>query len=583
MCSMSISRVNLYTLWASLWVEEFIRRGVDTFVLCPGSRCTPLTVAVAENPRARIIKHFDERGAAFAALGYGRATGNPAVWITTSGSAVANGLPAAVEACMDAVPLILLTADRPPELRGVGANQAIDQVHIFGKYVHWFVDVPCPDEKQAPEYVLDMAGEAVNRADHGPVHVNCMFREPLEPEADSSVPAAYLKSIQSWIAGTEAYSHASVDSRSAESFEQFELIELLQEASCGVIVAGQLQHAHDQDAVLKLAEKLNWPIWADVTSGLRLGAKHPLVISHYDQLLLGELPPQPDVVLHLGGRVVSKRYLSLMEKRPPKVYMVVSSNRLAYNPVHKVTHRVFERVSDFCHDMVEGMASPSDAHYGEGWRMASEGVSTCIASEVDSLKHCSEPAIARTLTRKLPDEWGLFLGNSMPIRDVDMYATGSDASLAVFANRGASGIDGNLATAVGCAFGRRGPVAVLLGDLATLHDLNSMALIANSEFPLVVTVINNDGGGIFSLLPIANHEKLFEPFFATPHGFEFKEAATMFRLPYFPATRMDEYDSVLESALASGRSAIIEVRTEREANAALHRKLTVAVKGVLSE
>ena len=579
---MSINTANMHTLWASLWVEEFIRQGVDTFVLCPGSRCTPLTVAVAENPKARVIQHFDERGAAFAALGYGRATGNPAVWITTSGSAVANGLPAAVEAYMDAVPLIFLTADRPTELRGIGANQAIDQVNIFGQYAQWFVDVPCPSSLQSPDTVLELAAEAVGRASSGPVHVNCMFRQPLEPVADLSIPKDYLAPLQGWVNGHEAYGAFPKDEQ-VSSTNQVELLELFAGASCGVIVAGHLQHAHEQEAVLKFADALGWPVWADVTSGLRLRTNDPRIISHFDQLLLAELSPAPDVVLHLGGRVVSKRYLALLEEHHPKAWVVVSSNPLVYDPIHKVTHRVTQRVGDFCRQVLPEIKNTNPNTNGATWQTQSQAIEERLSAELDDLKHCSEPAVARRLCATLSDESGLFLGNSMPIRDVDMYAVGGGGSVHVFANRGASGIDGNLATAVGCAFGRKGPVAMLLGDLATLHDLNSLALIANSEFPLVVTVINNDGGGIFSLLPIAKHEAVFEPYFGTPHDFNFKGAAAMFKLPYAHVTRMAEYKQQLTQALASGKSAIIEVQTERSANAALHRKLNAAVQEVLDD
>ncbi|MFB6279749.1 MAG: 2-succinyl-5-enolpyruvyl-6-hydroxy-3-cyclohexene-1-carboxylic-acid synthase, partial [Salinibacter sp.] len=261
-------------LWTQLLVEELVRTGVETFFVAPGSRSTPLTVAAAWHPDAETVLHVDERGNAFAALGAGRATQTPAAWITTSGTAVANGLPAVVEASVDGVPLLLLTADRPPELRDTGANQTIDQVKIFGDYVRWQVDVPPPSDEINPAYVLTTANQAVHRtqrAPAGPVHVNCMFRKPLEP-VESETTVTIPATVEDWAAGAEPYTQYPTPVATPPGAEVEALAERLGGTEQGLVVAGRLDTAAAADATQRLATHLGWPLVPDLTSRLRLGA-----------------------------------------------------------------------------------------------------------------------------------------------------------------------------------------------------------------------------------------------------------------------------------------------------------------------
>ncbi|MFB6231586.1 MAG: 2-succinyl-5-enolpyruvyl-6-hydroxy-3-cyclohexene-1-carboxylic-acid synthase, partial [Salinibacter sp.] len=258
---------NATYLWTQLLVEELVRNGVETFFVAPGSRSTPLTVAVARHPTAETVLHVDERGNAFAALGVGRATQTPAAWITTSGTAVANGLPATVEASVDGVPLLLLTADRPPELRDTGANQTIDQVKIFGDYVRWQVDLPPPTDEIDPAYVLTTTNQAVHRttrAPAGPVHVNCMFRKPLEPvetEGSVTVPAV----VKEWATGSEPYTQYPTPVSTPSGPEVKALAEVLGGTEKGLVVAGRLDSAAAADATQRLASHLGWPLVPDLT------------------------------------------------------------------------------------------------------------------------------------------------------------------------------------------------------------------------------------------------------------------------------------------------------------------------------
>ena len=278
-------RANL--LWATLIVEELARSGVDFFCVAPGSRSTPLIAALAANERARNLVHFDERGTAYAALGYARATGRPAAWITTSGTAVANGLPAAIEAAIDGVPMILLTADRPPELRQTGANQTIDQPDIFGDYVRWRFDLPAPEAAVDPAMVLTTVDQTVyraRRAPSGPVHLNLMFREPFLPEDGDEPLAAPVR----WRESDEPYTRYAATGPAVDLDEVERLREELRPVKKGLVVAGRLPSRKQGEAALRLAESLDWPLLPDVGSQVRLGARSENLVPYYDALLASE-------------------------------------------------------------------------------------------------------------------------------------------------------------------------------------------------------------------------------------------------------------------------------------------------------
>ena len=328
-----MKNLNLNQFWSSLIVEELIRNGVDYFCVAPGSRSSPLAVAVAANPRAKSFVHFDERALAFHALGYASATRKACAVITTSGTAAANLFPAIIEASKKKLPLVILTADRPPEFRATGANQTIDQIKIFGEYVRWFFDLPCPTTDIPPGFVLTTIDQAVFRANgelKGPVHLNCMYREPLfENGRDSSraVPA----DLKYWQDSRTPYTSyfCSGDTYQKERYVSPEIEEKIRGIKRGVIVVGKLASMAEQKNVLALAEKLNWPVFADVTSGLRLGCPHKNVIHYFDQILLGRdrSRPVPTGVLHLGGRITSKRWYDYVQKINPAEYIMVLNHR----------------------------------------------------------------------------------------------------------------------------------------------------------------------------------------------------------------------------------------------------------------
>ena len=563
-------------LWATLIVEELVRSGVDFFCVAPGSRSTPLVAALAESEGARSLVHFDERGTAFGALGYARAAGRPAVWITTSGTAVANGLPAVVEAATDGVPMILLTADRPPELRQTGANQTIDQPDIFGDYIRWRFDLPAPDAGMNPAVVLTTVDQAVyrsRRAPGGPVHLNLMFREPFLP-ADGE--EGLLSAPARWSESGEPYTRYAA-TRPAVNFDEVErLWGSLRRVERGLVVAGRLPSRKQGEAVLRLAESLGWPLLPDVGSQVRLGARSEILAPYYDALLASERFKEahvPEAVLHFGGRAVSKRLEQLLTRSRPDPHVVVRENPFRLDPGHTVTHSVEADVLDFCAALVKaaGGEARTDSSWTTSWLEASESVGRHLGRSFEGTAELNEPLVARLISRHIPEENGLVVASSMPIRDLDTFAAPEGAPVPVAANRGASGIDGTVATAAGFARGTGRPVTLLIGDLALLHDLNSLALLR--ELPAVVVVLNNDGGAIFSFLPVARHKAFFDPYFGTPQGVGFEHAAAMFGLGYEGPSSATEFLEKYRAACARTTPTLIEVRTDREENVALHREL----------
>ena len=581
---------NVTYLWAQLLIEELVRNGVDTFFVAPGSRSTPLTVAAAQNPNARVVLHVDERGTAFAALGYGRATRRAAGWITTSGTAVANGQPAIVEASVDAVPMVLLTADRPPELRDTGANQTIDQVKIFGDYVRWQADVAVPTDDIDPAYVLTTADQAVHQAQRlpaGPVHLNCAFRKPLEPveqSQDVSVP----ETVQEWEDRDTPYTTPSTPILQPAADDVAALAEAVRGAERGLVVAGRLDTMASVDATRRLATELGWPLLPDLTSQLRLGPDEETPRVPYADLVLTsdafQARHEPEVVLQVGGRFASKRLRFFLRDSAPEVHAVVRPDPSRVDPDHRTTHHVEADVAPFVEALLGEVGPVDDDHGRRAWRAAwgqaneqAEAVVRTHAAD-DPL---TEPSVATLLTRHLPSDHALVAASSMPVRDCNRHAATDGPAVPVFANRGASGIDGTVATAAGVAQGRSAPVTLLIGDLAFWHDLNSLALLR--DLPVVVVVVNNDGGGIFHFLPIREHEDVFDPYFTTPQGHSIAAAAETFDLPHHQPNSPDAFRAAYEQACAADGPTLIEVQTDREDNRRVHEELEAAVAAAVKE
>lgn len=583
-------------LWGELIVDELTRCGCRDAWVCPGARSAPLAAAAARSRRLTVSIGIDERAAGYQAVNAARAAGRPAAVICTSGTAAANLLPAVVEAAMSGVPLLVLTADRPPELRDTGANQTIDQPDLFGRAAAWRFDLPAPDARIDPAAVLTTVDQAVHRARAaaGPVHLNCMFAEPLlddpPPDGTERPPAGSVRRTGSerrtdgrpYTAYSPAPAEPSPEAVAATAAA-------VRGAAAGLLAVGPLPAAADRAAVAALAAALGWPMLADVQSGLRFawaGRPAAPAVRHHDLVLghAGAALPAPDVVLHLGGRLTSKAYLALLGSRRPAACVHVAEHPRRIDPAHVVTDRVQAAPDRFCSAL--GAELRGSGGGAAGLIDAGAAAAAAVTAALEHEPAVSEPAAAADLIELLPAGWGAFGGGSMPIRDLDTFAESAlprAGPLAVGANRGASGIDGAVASAAGFAAGLQAPVAALAGDLAVLHDLGSLAVLARAPQPVVLVVINNDGGGIFSFLPALTAQRdVFERCFGTPHGFRFEHACRMFGLDYHrPASRAHAREA-LSRCFAAGRPALIEVATDRERNLALHRRVRAAADAAIA-
>ncbi len=576
---MNVEAPNLNALWCRLLVEELYRSGVRLIALAPGSRSSPLALAAIEHPRMETVVHFDERALAFLALGWARSTGRPAAVITTSGTAVANLFPAVAEASLDHIPLLLITADRPPELRDTAANQTMDQVKIFGSYVRWQFDLPCPDPAVPLRMLLTTVDQAVARSTQiqpGPVHLNQMFREPLAPLAVPYPRRAWLAPLQPWIRSPDPLT-TFVASQGSDVALPPMLLAQFAEARQGVVVAGALPEG-EREPVREFAQLLGWPILPDIQSGLRNRGADDLVIPQADLLLARKTAMRalkPDFVVVVGGRITSKRLAALTQPSDGTPVLRVSPFLDRQDPSHTLTWHVVAAVSALVHRLAQTSVKPASSTWLNRWREEDSKVSGILARRMKA-SGLHEPRVAWELTRLAPPEHAVFVGNSLPIRMLDTFSPRSARGLRVAANRGVSGIDGLLATAVGYARGRGKPVTLLLGDLSLLHDLNSLSLLKASPVPVVAVVVNNNGGGIFSFLPVAGSTPHFETIFGTPHGRSFAGAAAMFELPYQRVTSVAAFSRAYRTALRNGCSCLLEVVTRRPATVRAWRSLQAA-------
>ncbi|MCX6833695.1 MAG: 2-succinyl-5-enolpyruvyl-6-hydroxy-3-cyclohexene-1-carboxylic-acid synthase [candidate division Zixibacteria bacterium] len=579
-------------LWARLTVEALRRCGIDQYVICPGSRTSPLILALSQESRVTRVVHQDERGAGYFAVGYARATGKAAAVVTTSGTAAVNLFPAIVEASMDNLPLIAITADRPSELHDCGANQTIDQVRLFGDYVRTFVDFPCPDDmadltvplteiKQALDHALGQAHPV------GPIHFNCRFREPLTPppEATRSLDetvAEYPK-LNHWLglSSVPVGKQASRGELPSDAIEPF--LQAVKESSHGLLLLGQLRNDVERLAALELIRKLNWPTLADITSGVH-GVDSRQIVPHYDLLLASDRFCQshvPDTILHVGGRITSKRLLQFIESSRPARYLHNSGDGLIFDPVRAVTVRTSFDNSAFCYAVARGLNTRMpDAAWLPGWRQAAQTVREKINRLCEGMSVLTEPMLAVSLSQRLDRRSGLFLASSMPIRDMDVFGM-LDKCQPTAANRGASGIDGTIAAACGYAAGLNCPVTLLIGDQAFLYDLNSLALVSKSKHPVVIVVVNNNGGRIFELLPVSEHGHALEPMFIAPHNLTFGKIAEGFGIPSIETRAREVFDRAYTSALGGDRSMIIEATIDPAASRAHRSQILGAVTSEL--
>ncbi|MEU7003405.1 2-succinyl-5-enolpyruvyl-6-hydroxy-3-cyclohexene-1-carboxylic-acid synthase [Nonomuraea sp. NPDC046570] len=547
--------MNPATALATVLVDELVRCGLTDVVLAPGSRSAPLALALHAESRVRLHVRIDERSASYLALGLARRSERPVALICSSGTAVANFHPAVIEASESGVPLLVLTADRPPELRGTGANQTIDQIKLYGSAPRWFAEVGVPEDRPGQvAYWRSLACRAYQRAlgpsDPGPVHLNLAFREPLIPDGDTS----WCESLDGDATGPWVRARVAPPPVALH----------IPPTRRGVLVVGD--GAANVRRYVAAAGMAGWPVLSEPNGGGRYG-DHAVSTYHF---LLGtpEFADEhrPDVVVTLGRPGLSRPLLSWL--RRAEEHIVVAPDLARWpDPTRSATQVA---------QAVEIPVASGDDSWLHSWRRADTAARIAVDDVLDE-SGLSEPRVARDLAEALPNGALLFCGSSMPIRDLDQ-AMRPRRGLRLMANRGVSGIDGLVSTAMGAALAHNGPSYALLGDLTFLHDQNGLILGPREPRPdLCLVVINNDGGGIFSLLPQAAVRDPFERVFGTPHGVDLGYVAASTGTPYTQVTEIAD----LPKALRGEGLRLVEVRTDREPNAVLHAQLREAAQAAV--
>ena len=554
---------NMNVLWASVIVEELRRNGLDTFFVSPGNRNAPLVSALANNKQITTLSCMDERGAAYRALGFAKATGRPGVVVCTSGTALANYYPAVIEAYRDALPLMVMSADRPPDLTGSDANQTIMQEGIYHQYCLESLNLPCPD----PAYPLDaLAAKICHIAQFqdGPAHINCRFRDPLIPvEAPlGPVPEAVLHEAGHYFEKSgPATMHAPV-SRACPDLSGIENI--LKNARRGLLVMGRLENTEDREGAKKLAAMLGWPVFCDVASSLK-GAVGDLEIFSMDHPRCLSLIREyaPDTILQLGSGLVSKHYYATILKDGAQHVIQVSPRQGHRDPSFRVDIKVQVSAGDFFRSLGNFSNISQDKKPGQTLLDSLKQVEQDL-QQATPLDVLSFPLIADIINRRIPASEALFPGNSNAIRAFDMAGPPASQGVHVVTNRGVSGIEGNIATSLGFAEGSGRRITAVVGDVSLLHDLNSLAMLTGTLGNVIVVVVNNQGSRIFERLPIQDFPEIANPMMTTPHGFDFYHAAHMFNLPYAKAATPAELEAAYKEALGRDGCQIIEAALDPE-------------------
>lgn len=565
--------------FCAVLVDEWVRGGVTDVVVAPGSRSTPMALALSACDELSLHVHHDERAAAFVALGLGLATGRPAVVLTTSGTAAVELHPAIVEAHQAGVALLAVTADRPPELLDVGAPQTVDQTRLFGGAVRWFAE-PGPPSAAASGSWRSLAARALAEATAGPagpgpVHLNLGFRDPLVGEPAELPPGRHDGGP--W--------HAVGGRRLVPDRDGVDAITRRLDADLGVIVVGS--GGGDPDAVLALAEATGWPVFADPRSGGR--RRHRAVVAHADALLRHGPTAEalrPDVVLRLGALPASKVVTGWLASSGATQVAVDAHGRWV-DPDRTAAQVLHADPTAVVSALARTVARPRSPDWADRWEAAERAASGAVDAVLADHPEPTEPGTARTVLGCLPNEATVVVSSSMPIRDVEWYG-GTAGGARVLANRGANGIDGVVSTAVGVALSARrggGPTVALVGDVAFIHDANALIGVAGRRIDLTVVVVDNDGGGIFSFLPQAGAlvPERFERLFGTPHGVELATLAAAHGLMTVEPSGAAEVGPAVSASVAAGGVRLVRVTTDRAANVAIHDEIHDAVAAALAD
>ena len=592
--------INPLYAYVSAFVDELSRAGVQHVVICPGSRSTPLAMAFAAQADIRVWMHVDERSAAFFALGVAKRLHRPVAVVCTSGTAAANFLPAIVEANLSHVPLLILTADRPHELRDCGAPQSIDQNRLYGSYTKWFSDVALPEAtNEALRYIRTLAGRTValtQAVPAGPVHLNFPFREPLVPEpiADQVLPPPEQREALAWQGrpGNIPYVQVhDVPFAAPADTTMTHLAERIRATRRGLIIAGPQDDPALAGPLVQLAHFLGYPLLADPLSQVRSGTHvSESVLSSYDAFLRIDAfveRAEPELILRFGAMSTSKPVLLYLKCHATCPLVVIDGQNGWEEPTQLAAEYIHADPVALCRDLLARLA-PNEGHHDEAWLTMWQHVDQITRQALQgAMQDFAEPFEGRIfseLASLLPDETTVYVGNSMAVRDMDTFFWASNRRIRCMGNRGANGIDGMISSALGASAvaGQHEPTVLVIGDLSLFHDLNGLLAARLHTLDLTIVLVNNDGGGIFSFLPQAAYPEHFEQLFGTPTGLDFGLAVQMYGGQFQRVETWEQFRKAVIRGMSSGGLHVVEVKTERVSNVHMHRHLWQVVGKALN-
>jgi 2-succinyl-5-enolpyruvyl-6-hydroxy-3-cyclohexene-1-carboxylate synthase len=580
---------NRNLLWALIVAQELYRSGVRTICASPGSRSTPLITAFAAYPELEVLVHIDERSGSFFALGHAKRQSAPVALLCTSGTAAANYYPAVIEAFYSGIPLVILTADRPPELRDCGAGQTIDQIKLYGDHVRYFFEVGTPGVsdfqlRHLRSLVSHAVSVATGRAEipAGPVHLNFAFADPLTPiHVPNDVPEDLaISSPLAWDGrGSSAYSGVIAGKRILSTEAIATIANQITSCPKGAIVVGVYDApAGFASAAQRLAEVTGYPLLVEST-GLDRSSSIGKVIGRYDSFLRSASFASsyaPELVIRFGAMPTSKHYQLWLERHIQCQQFVVGNGSNS-DPTHGLTQLINAHATFFC----EQLADYLDLHTLPGWqdklwRSQFERANAIAATEIDhflaSTDILFEGKVFAELAKWLSNDVWIYIASSTPIRDLDTFFQPLQ-SISVLANRGANGIDGTVSSALGAAWRSEQPMILVCGDLAFYHDLNGLMAVKQYNINLTIILLNNNGGGIFELLPIANFEPPFEQFFGTPHGLDFAPIVTAYGCDYNQIQDWQHFQSAVLESLSTSGTQVLEIKSDRKRDKQLRQNL----------
>lgn len=579
--------------WMGVLVDELARCGLRAVCIAPGSRSTPLTLVFEAHPAIRVFRHLDERSAAFFALGMAMAKDEPVALVCTSGTAAANFFPAVIEARHSQVPLLVLTSDRPHELRHSGANQTIDQVKLYGDQVLWSVDLPVPAGGAPPLSIRHLRTTAArayalaNGLVKGAVHLNLPFRKPLEPDGRDEPGMGYRAEAQrGQVTNLQPPTTRFWQGKLIPSDDQVgALATIIEESERGLIICGpRCPGSGFPAAVGELSRLSGFPILADPLSGVRFGdhVADGLVIGGYDTFLQDGMPAwsAPDVVIRFGGVPTSNSLNRYLDGISGARRLHISHNGVWADDSHRVNDFVQVDPVTLCRLVAKRLPSRPFSEWTEAIR-ATE--SRCWEATQDQLPgEFFDGGVVAEVVAALPPGARLFAGNSLPVRHLDQFGKPRTIRMQILANRGASGIDGNISSALGAGAAGDAPLVAILGDITFYHDMNGLLAVKGLGLKITIVLLNNNGGGIFRRLPISRFEPPFTELFLTPHGLEFEPAIRMYGLDYDTATDYIQLREALHRSMEDSVSRVIEVRTDSARDHAVRMRLMTQVRQRIS-